>query len=135
MEDWRKLAEVGDVTTISFARAEKGLTAQIAEHEARAKEAGIPPVLRGMLGEHAARTWAELGDEVAVKREIIRTGVPTRTLIFVPSSLSGLRSAWTGSSNTDPSRMGGRSGPATTGGNCAAQLEQCGALVRLAARR
>ena len=25
-----------------------------------------------MIGEHAARRWAELGDEVAVKREIIR---------------------------------------------------------------
>jgi DNA invertase Pin-like site-specific DNA recombinase len=73
LEEWRKLGEEGEVSAIAYARAEKGLTAQIAEHEARAKEAGIPPVLRGMLGEHAARKWAELGDEVAVKREIIRT--------------------------------------------------------------
>ncbi|MDG4798811.1 recombinase family protein [Micromonospora sp. WMMD1082] len=73
LEDWRKLGEEGEVSAIAYARAEKGLTAQIAEHEARAKEAGIPPVLRGMIGEHAARRWAELGDEVAVKREIIRT--------------------------------------------------------------
>ena len=80
LEDWRKLAEVGDVTAISFARAEKGLTGQIAEHEARAQEAGVPPVLRGMLGEHAARKWAELGDEVAVKREIIRVVADIRLL-------------------------------------------------------
>lgn len=73
LEDWRKLGEEGEVSAIAYARAEKGLTAQIAEHEARAQEAGIPPVLRGMVGEHAARKWAELGDEVAVKREIIRT--------------------------------------------------------------
>lgn len=56
------------------------MTAQIADHEERAQEAGIPPVLRGMLGEHAARKWAELGDEVAVKREIIRTVAEIRLL-------------------------------------------------------
>ena len=73
LEDWRKLAEAGEVTPISFARAEKGLLAQIAGHEARAAEAGIPPVLRGRIGEQAVAAWAELGHEVAVKREIIRT--------------------------------------------------------------
>lgn len=73
LEDWRKLAETGDVTAISFARAEKGLLAQIAVHEARAAEAGIPPVLRGRIGEQAVAAWAALGDEVAVKRGIIRT--------------------------------------------------------------
>ena len=41
------------MTAISFARAEKGLFAQIAEHEARAAEAGIPPVLRGRIGAEA----------------------------------------------------------------------------------
>jgi site-specific DNA recombinase len=73
LEDWRKLAEAGEVTPISFARAEKGLLAQIAEHDARAAEAGIPPVLRGRIGAEAVAAWAELGDEVAVKRDIIRT--------------------------------------------------------------
>ena len=34
LEDWRKLGEEGEVTAVAFARAEKGLTAQIAEHEA-----------------------------------------------------------------------------------------------------
>ncbi|WP_307834758.1 recombinase family protein [Paractinoplanes lichenicola] len=73
LEDWRKLAETGQVTPISFARAEKGLLEQIAAHDARAAEAGIPPVLRGRIGEQAVQAWAELGDEVAVKRDIIRT--------------------------------------------------------------
>ncbi|MEV6345932.1 recombinase family protein [Actinoplanes sp. NPDC051851] len=72
LEDWRRLAEIGDVTAISFARAEKGLLDQIAQHEQRASEAGIPPVLRGRIGKQAVAAWAELGDEVAVKREIIR---------------------------------------------------------------
>jgi site-specific DNA recombinase len=72
LEEWRKLAEAGEVTPVSFARAEKGLLAQIAEHESRAAEAGIPPVLRGRIGEQAVAAWAELGDEVAVKRDIIR---------------------------------------------------------------
>lgn len=73
LEDWRKLAERGEVTAMSFVRAEKGLMRQIAEQEALAAEADIPPVLRGMVGPHAmTRRWAELGDEVARKREIIR---------------------------------------------------------------
>ena len=72
LEEWRKLAEQGDVSAIAYSRTEKGLTKQIAEYEALAKEAGVPPVLRGMLGEHAVQRWAELGDEVGRKREIIR---------------------------------------------------------------
>ncbi|MEW2386529.1 hypothetical protein AB0873_31395 [Micromonospora sp. NPDC047707] len=39
LEDWRKLAEEGEVTAIAYARAEKGLLAQIAEHEQRAADA------------------------------------------------------------------------------------------------
>ncbi len=73
LEDWRKLAEQAEVSAIAYARAEKGLTAQIAEQEAAAAEAGIPPVLRGMVGPHAKASWAALGEEVARKREIIRT--------------------------------------------------------------
>ncbi len=73
LEDWRKLAEDGDVTAISFARAEKGLLSQIAEHEQRAADAGIPPVLRGRVGPQAVGAWADLDDELAVKRDIIRT--------------------------------------------------------------
>jgi site-specific DNA recombinase len=72
LEDWRKLAEQGEVSAVSFARAEKGLTVRIAEHEQRATEAGIPPVLRGRIGAEAVRAWAELGDEIPVKRDIIK---------------------------------------------------------------
>jgi GNAT superfamily N-acetyltransferase len=67
LEEWRKRAERGEVTAISFARSERGLLAQIEAHEAAAKEAGIPPVLRGRIGEDAVSAWAALGDEVAVK--------------------------------------------------------------------
>jgi site-specific DNA recombinase len=80
LEDWRKLAETGDVSAVSFARAEKGLLVQIAEHEQRAAEAGIAPVLRGRIGPEAIQAWAELGDEVAVKREIIRVVADIRLL-------------------------------------------------------
>ncbi len=73
LEDWRKLAETGDVTAISFARAEKGLLHQITQHEQAAAEAGVPPVLRGRIGPEAVKAWAALGEDVAVKREIIRT--------------------------------------------------------------
>ncbi len=72
LEEWRTLAEAGEVTPISFARAEKGLLEAIAGHEKRAAQAGIPPVLRGRIGAEAVAAWAALGDEVAVKRDIIR---------------------------------------------------------------
>ena len=49
------------------------MLAQIAEQDSRAANACIPPVLRGRIGEQAVAAWAALGDEVAVKREIIRT--------------------------------------------------------------
>ncbi|MEV4196739.1 recombinase family protein [Micromonospora globbae] len=72
LEDWRKLGEEGEVTAIAYARAEKGLLAQIAEHEQRAADAGIPAVLRGRIGDQAVTAWQELGDDIPVKREIIR---------------------------------------------------------------
>jgi len=80
LEEWRKLAERGEVTAISFARSERGLLAQIEAHEAAAKEAGIPPVLRGRIGDDAVSAWAALGDEVAVKRDIINTVADIRLL-------------------------------------------------------
>ncbi|WP_018791547.1 recombinase family protein [Salinispora arenicola] len=73
LEDWRKLGEEGEVTAIAYARAERGLLAQIAEHEQRAADAGIPAVLRGRIGDQAVTAWQELGDDIPVKREIIRT--------------------------------------------------------------
>lgn len=80
LEQWRQLAEQGDVTPVSFARAEIGLVKRIAEAEGAAREAGIPPVLRGWLGPHAAADWAALGDDVAVKREVIRTLLEVRLI-------------------------------------------------------
>jgi|GEM_PF-743817 len=74
LEQWRQLAGTDDgPSPIAFARAEKTLLAGIADAEARAADAGVPPVLRGRIGPAAVGAWAELGDEVAVKREIIRT--------------------------------------------------------------
>jgi len=72
LEQWRTLGEAGEVTAVSFARAEAGLLKKITEAEQQAKEAGIPPVLRGMIGPHAEQHWLALGDDVARKREIIK---------------------------------------------------------------
>jgi site-specific DNA recombinase len=80
LEDYKKMAETGDVKAVDFVRISRGLEAQIAEHEARSAEAGIPPVLRGRIGPQAIAAWAELGDEVGVKREIIRTVADIRLL-------------------------------------------------------
>jgi len=73
LEDWRKDAEARRVTRESFGRMERALTRDIAKAEERAQEAGVPPILRGMIGPDAAAKWDALGDNIAVKREIIRT--------------------------------------------------------------
>mgnify|MGYP000005008269 CR=1 FL=1 len=70
LEDWRRLAEQGEVTAVSFARTEKGLLTRIAEEEAKTTEIALPPVLRGRIGEAAAASWKQ--DDLAIKREIIR---------------------------------------------------------------
>ncbi|AYF30776.1 resolvase [Micromonospora tulbaghiae] len=89
LEDWRRLAEDGDVTAIAYARAEKGLLAQIAEHEQRAADAGIPAVLRGRIGDHAVQAWQELDGNIPVKREIIRLVADIKLL---PAAYKGDRS-------------------------------------------
>jgi DNA invertase Pin-like site-specific DNA recombinase len=71
LEQWRQMAEKRQVTPVSFARMEQVLTKQIAEAEQQARDAKLPPVLRGWIGPHAAEDWARL-EGVAVKREIIR---------------------------------------------------------------
>jgi site-specific DNA recombinase len=73
LEDYRKLASAGELKATDWIRISRGLETQIAAHEKAAAEAGTPPVLRGRIGPEAAETWAALGDDVAVKREIIRT--------------------------------------------------------------
>jgi DNA invertase Pin-like site-specific DNA recombinase len=80
LEDYKRLAETGDISAVDYVRFSRGLETQIAEQEAIAAEAGIPPVLRGMVGEQAVQRWAEIGDEVARKREIIRTVADIRLL-------------------------------------------------------
>jgi hypothetical protein len=80
LETYKRLAEVGDISAVDYVRFSRGLETQIAEQEATAADAGIPPVLRGMVGEHAMARWAEIGDEVARKREIIRTVADIRLL-------------------------------------------------------
>ena len=94
LEDWRKLAETGQVTAISFARAEKGLLTGISAAEQSAADAAMPPVLRGRVGPDAVAIWAALGDEVAVKREIIRAVADIR-----------VRRAGRGTRDFDPARV------------------------------
>jgi DNA invertase Pin-like site-specific DNA recombinase len=72
LEAYKKLAETGDIEPQEYARFAKGLKVSIADAEARAQQAGLPPVLRGRIGRHAAREWAALADSLAVKRDIIR---------------------------------------------------------------
>ena len=72
LEQYKQLAEIGEIEPQEYARISKGLKAGIAAAEARAKETSIPPVLRGRIGKHAKREWANLADNLPVKREIIR---------------------------------------------------------------
>jgi site-specific DNA recombinase len=107
LEDYKKLAENGDIEAPEYARFAKGLRARIAEAEAQAQELSIPPVLRGRIGKHAAREWAKLADNLAIKRDIIRavlsielyrTEVDQRT--FSPQRV---RLAWVyGDGNQEP---------------------------------
>ncbi len=73
LEQYKKLAETGELKAVDYVRFKRGLTALIEEAEAKAKESGIPPVLRGRIGPQAIAAWAALADDLAVKREIIRT--------------------------------------------------------------
>ena len=68
----KKKHALGEVTQVLFARAKAGLLKKIAEAEAQANEAGIPPVLRRMIGPHAEQHWLALGEDVARKREVIK---------------------------------------------------------------
>jgi site-specific DNA recombinase len=70
LEEWRRLAEQGEVAAISFARTEKGLLAKIAEEEAKTVENSLPPILRGRIGAAAAEGWVNA--DLPIKREITR---------------------------------------------------------------
>ena len=69
LEEWRSLAERGEISAPSFARAEKGLLKRIDEAERLAQAATLPPVLVGNVGPQAKAGWAQL--DLAVKRQII----------------------------------------------------------------
>lgn len=72
LEEYRKMAETGDLSAADWLRFAGGLESQIAAHEKIGAEAGIPPILRGRIGPEAIAAWAALKDDVAVKRDIIR---------------------------------------------------------------
>lgn len=58
LEDYHKLAEAGEIKAIDYVRISRRLNTQIAEHEQRAADADIPPVLRGRIG---PRSLARVG--------------------------------------------------------------------------
>jgi hypothetical protein len=58
---------------VGYARISRGLEAQIAEQEKISAEAAIPPILWGRIGPEAIGARAALSDQMAVKRDIIRT--------------------------------------------------------------
>jgi len=73
LEEYRKMATAGDLKAADWLRISRGLESQIAAQDKIASDARIPPVLRGRIGPEAVSAWSALGDDVAVKREIIRT--------------------------------------------------------------
>jgi len=87
LEDYRKAASTGDIKAVDWIRISRGLESQIAAQEKVASEASIPPVLRGRIGPEAVETWAALTDDLAVKRDIIRTIADIRVK---PSPSGGL---------------------------------------------
>jgi DNA-directed RNA polymerase specialized sigma24 family protein len=99
LEDYKKLAEAGELKPVDYVRFERGLSRQIAEAEARAQQADLPAVLRGRIGAHAADEWAKLAGTVAVKREIIRLVLSIELLRTTPDDRTfgphRVRLAWT----------------------------------------
>jgi site-specific DNA recombinase len=71
LEEWRQLAERGEVTPVSFARAEKALLDRIQAADDIAQAATMPTVLRGKLGKQARTGWDDLDRDG--KRQLIRT--------------------------------------------------------------
>jgi site-specific DNA recombinase len=69
LEEWRQLAERGEVTPVTFARVEKAALERIAEAERRIQEAAMPTVLAGNLGPQAQAGWDAL--DVTVRRQIV----------------------------------------------------------------
>jgi hypothetical protein len=70
LAEWRRLAEAGEVTPVTFARVERDRLVKIAEAELRAQQAALPPALVGNFGPEAESRWAKL--DIEAKRQIIR---------------------------------------------------------------
>ena len=100
LEHWRMLAERREVDAVMYSRMSKTLLAGIEAAEARAADAGTPPVLRGRIGSQAISAWTQLHDNVAVKREIIKTVAEIKVF---PAGKGN-----SGSSLTDPKRLSWR---------------------------
>lgn len=72
LESWTRQAEELQVSATAFARVEKRLSAAIAGAELAAKSAGVPESLRKLIGPDAAQHWADLGDDIAAKRDALK---------------------------------------------------------------
>lgn len=70
LEEWQSLAEKGEVTPGSFARAEKGLLAKIKEHEGKLEALSAPPLLKGRIGPDRTETFFDL--DFQTQRKVIR---------------------------------------------------------------
>jgi site-specific DNA recombinase len=71
LEEWRQLADRGEISPTGYARAEKGLLQRIGEAEQRARSAGRPPVLvlASTVDFQTRAGWDAL--DLAIKRQII----------------------------------------------------------------
>jgi hypothetical protein len=70
LEDWRRLAEQGEVSPISFARSEKGLTEKIKALEAELELLRAPALLAGRIGPNRTETLYDL--DFQTQRKVIR---------------------------------------------------------------
>jgi site-specific DNA recombinase len=70
LEEWQQLAEQGEVSPSSFARAEKGIAAKIKTLESDMERLSAPPLLAGRIGPNPSETWDEI--DFHTKRKIIR---------------------------------------------------------------
>jgi site-specific DNA recombinase len=71
LEEWRRHAEKGEVSVVSFSRVEKGLLERINEAERLAQAASLPPVFVGNVGPQAQAGWDAL--DMLARRQIVRT--------------------------------------------------------------
>jgi Trp operon repressor len=70
IEEYRKLAERGDIDAVDFARAKKGAQARIADALRREKESAMPAVVGRFLGEQARAGWAAADN--TIRRQLVQ---------------------------------------------------------------